>query len=218
MRFAQSASLLLASAPAAILLVSCAGARPVPAPTDEASRPPSEARTFEAVVAGSPAPDFRLERALEDGSVALSDLRGKPTVLLFGSLTCPSFVQSLQNLNAIHRDYQDRVNFLPVYIREAHPIDGAAHADNPYKAASPRTSEERKALARRLDRVARVRMPIVVDGPDDRMIELYRPWPNRIVVIDPRGFAVDALPAAPKATTNGAVRLRSVLNQVLRNG
>ena len=211
-------SVFAASVLAASMLASCASAPP--APSAESARPASEARTFTSVIDGSPAPEFTLERALEPGTISLADLEGKPTVLIFGSCTCPPFVESLLNLNAIHRDYGDRVNFLLVYIREAHPTDGggATIPNNRFKVASPRTLDERKELARQLDRAARIRMPIVVDGMDDRMIELYRPWPNRIVVIDPRGVAVDSLPAGPRATTNGAVRLRSVLNQVLRNG
>lgn len=214
------ASLRPATACAAIvLLAGCAGGPPT-AVTAAPSIPsvPSTPTVVTSVIEGSPAPEFTLANALRPGETSLRDLRGKPTVLIFGSCTCPPFVQSFRELNAIHHDYKDRVNFLLVYIREAHPTDGDALPDNRFKAASPRTLDERKELARRLDRVARIEMPIVVDGMDDRMLELYKPWPNRVIILDPRGVAVDAVPAAPRATANAPLRLRSYLDQVLRNG
>ena len=211
----------------------CATTPPAPAPSarEVTAEAPAEATTeattseqaaapkvFTAVMDGSPAPEFDLETLAGDRRITVKSLSGKPTVLLFGSATCPPFVESLDQLNTLYLEYQDRVNFVLVYIREAHPTDGPADPKNRFKIATPRTMEERKDAAKQLRRVTRVQIPIALDGMDDAMIDAYRPWPSRIVVLDPRGVAVDALPAGPRATLNGALRLRSIIAQVLRNG
>ena len=65
---------------------------------------------------GDDAPDFSLRTY--DGSqvVTLSKLRGKPTVLVFGSCTCPPFVRSTSMINSLFDEYHDDVNFLMIYI------------------------------------------------------------------------------------------------------
>jgi len=170
------------------------------------------------VIDGSPAPDFELESLAGDARISVKSLAGKPSVLIFGSSTSPSFVESLSALDVLYGEYKDRVNFVLVYIREAHPSDGAALPNNRFKIATPRTMDDRRDAARQLWRAARVRMPIAIDGIDDAMIKSYRPWPTRIVVLDPRGVAVDSPQAAPRATLDGVLRLRSIIGQALKNG
>jgi len=184
----------------------------------EPVEPMTAAKTFTSVIEGSVAPDFALAPLAGGGPITPKSLNGRPSVLLFGSCTSPAFVESFEQMNLLHRDFEDRVNFVVVYIREAHPLDGDAIPDNRFKVSTPRTIDDRMDAALQLKRAARIRMPIAIDGLDDAMIEPYRAWPSRIVILDPRGVAVYAPAASPDATRHGARRLRSVLNRVLRNG
>src|SRR5437764_521813 len=68
---------------------------------------------------GDLAPDFTLQELEGKRTVKLSDLRGKPAVLIFGSCTCPPFVSSTKQTGWLYENYKDRVQFYLIYIREA---------------------------------------------------------------------------------------------------
>ncbi len=46
---------------------------------------------------------------------------GRPLLLIFGSLTCPMTVSSDPSLKRLHSEFGDKVAFLTLYVREAHP-------------------------------------------------------------------------------------------------
>lgn len=68
---------------------------------------------------GSPAPEFSLE-TLDGNRFTLSDLRGRPVVLEFGSYTCPIFCGHIEAMEAMAQQHSEAV-FLVLYTREAHP-------------------------------------------------------------------------------------------------
>ena len=45
---------------------------------------------------------------------------GRPLLVVAGSTTCPMTVSSLPDLNALYKQYGDRVAFVQLYVREAH--------------------------------------------------------------------------------------------------
>ncbi len=59
----------------------------LPAPTQESTRPKQRSRRPREVRAGDAAPDFTLQDTQGETTVKLSELRGKPVVLIFGSCT-----------------------------------------------------------------------------------------------------------------------------------
>ena len=90
----------------------------------------SEAAEFERWLTEGPrigdlAPDFELAD-LDGNSVRLSDLRGRPVVLEFGSYTCPIFSDRVPAMEQLAREHPD-ASFLVIYVREAHPgeVQGA---------------------------------------------------------------------------------------------
>ena len=105
---------------------------------------------------GDAAPDFEAERLSPDGGrtespLRFSDLLDKPVGLLFGSYTCPIFRNQLKRYEDIHQSLRDRVNFLSVYILEAHPEDGWRVPHNWDKnicIPTPKDLDERAAIAR----------------------------------------------------------------------
>lgn len=70
---------------------------------------------------GNPAPDFDLP-TIHGGRFRLAEHRGPGPVLLeFSSLTCPLTLAARPALRRLYTEFSDRIRFLSVYIREAHP-------------------------------------------------------------------------------------------------
>jgi hypothetical protein len=89
--------------------------------------------------------------------------------------------------------YEDRVHFLAVYIREAHPEDGWILPENRRSGLSvhePRTDEERQAVASTCSATLHMKMPMVFDGLDNAVASAYGGWPDRLYLVDGEGRIV----------------------------
>jgi hypothetical protein len=69
---------------------------------------------------GTEAPDFEL-LSTDGVPVRLSTLRGQPVLLHFVSYTCPVTRGGVTTMRELYRLYGDRVRFVEVLIRQAHP-------------------------------------------------------------------------------------------------
>jgi peroxiredoxin len=128
---------------------------------------------------GDRAPDFE-GRSLDGDLVSLRDFKGEQNVVLtFGSVTCPMTAGAIRGLNDLYDHYKnDDVQFLFVYVREAHPGDDLpAH----------KTLEEKIAGAELLREEEDVEMPILVDDLKGSIHKKYGKWPNATYVIDTSG-------------------------------
>jgi len=93
-------------------------------------------------------------------------------------------------LEDLHRRYGDRVAFLAVYVREAHPIDGWRMTSNEkagIKIKQPREHAERIAVADQCSSALEITMPLLVDEQNDRVGHAYSGMPDRFYVIDRNG-------------------------------
>jgi hypothetical protein len=82
------------------------------------------------------------------------------------------------------------VDFIGVYIREAHPTDGWRMDSNDQEGiafAQPTTDEERTAIATQCCSALELPMPVVVDRLDDAVNSAYSGFPDRLYVIDTAG-------------------------------
>ena len=164
---------------------------------------------------GDDAPDFSLNTYDGSQAITLSNLRGKPIVLVFGSCTCPPFVRSTSMINSLYDEYHKDVHFLMIYIREAHPIGGREVPNNQFTVNAPTTLSERCDLAEDFNDRIQMRMPIVVDTIDDAVADVYAPWPNRLVVVDANGKIVDVGIAAAGGTRESSRQLPTLLDHLL---
>jgi alkylhydroperoxidase family enzyme len=85
------------------------------------------------------------------------------------------------------------VEFLGVYVREAHPTDGWRMSSNDKAGvafAQPTTKAEREAIAAKCCQSLLMTMPLLVDDLDDRVGHLYSGMPDRIYVIGRDGRVV----------------------------
>ncbi|HKW66163.1 MAG TPA: redoxin domain-containing protein [Terriglobales bacterium] len=129
--------------------------------------------------AGEEAPDFELPSP-EGEKVRLSDYAGeKNVVLTFGSATCPMTAGSIRGLNRLYEQYSDGgVQFLFVYVREAHPgEDLPAH----------RSLDDKAEAAELFRQEEGVEMPILLDTLEGKVHRQYGGRPNSTYLIDKSG-------------------------------
>lgn len=90
----------------------------------------------------------------------------------------------------MYQRYQDQVNFVAVYIREAHPTDGWRMKSNDRAGVAveqPTTTEQRRAVAATCCAALEMSMPLVVDEIDDRVGKAYSAFPDRLYLVDRTG-------------------------------
>ena len=152
---------------------------------------------------GSVAPDFTVAGAIDKREVHLTDFRNKkPVVLLFGSFGCDVFCGQLPRLIKLHRAYQDQIEFLFVYIKEA-----------PHKNLLPPPTAAEKGLGRISRGLRHFHIDFACLLGNRTVYEAYRPYPLRLVIVDRNGrIALDAGVGLPKGWDLD--RVESVLKQL----
>jgi len=93
-------------------------------------------------------------------------------------------------LEALHQRFGDRVAFLVVYIKEAHPENGwvlGSNREENIAIQDPTTLEQRARVAEACALHLKIRIPVLLDGPDDRIADHYGGWPDRLYLISRDG-------------------------------
>jgi alkylhydroperoxidase family enzyme len=93
----------------------------------------------------------------------------------------------------LHQRYKDKAQFLAVYVREAHPIDGWRMQSNDkagIQIPQPRNIQERNKVAQKCSATLEITMPLVVDDIHDHVGNAYSGMPDRLYVIDRWGKVV----------------------------
>ena len=103
----------------------------------------------------------------------------------------------------MYKQYHDQVQFLSIYIRKAHPIDGwwmgfrltrkIVEWRFPKAALDvydPQTMEERRAVAGRCEASLQYGIHTYVDEMDDPVSKAYAAWPTRLFLIGTDGRVV----------------------------
>jgi hypothetical protein len=117
----------------------------------------------------------------------------------------------LGSLHELWERYRDRVDFVVVYIREAHPEEGwvvSMNRDQDIRVSDPTSDLERNEVAATCAIRLEIRMPVVVDKVADEIARAYGALPDRLYLIGrggrvafqgepgPFGFHPEALEAA----------------------
>jgi hypothetical protein len=186
------------------------------APTGPSGTPPARPEPPDV---GAEAPDFDLATLDGRTTLSLSSFRGtKPVALVFGSLTCPPFRHAAPAIRRAFDRHGRDVQFLFVYVREAHAIDGRAPmpAEDQPIVEEPVEDADRVAAAARCTVALRLGFPTLVDGLDDAVNRAYAASPVRLYVIgrdgrveyrsEPGPFGLD--PPAFEAAVAAAVARR----------
>jgi len=114
-------------------------------------------------------------------------------------------------LNALYEKYKGRVEFLLVYIREAHPTDGRQAPRNVKEGVllpSVKTAGQKEEHATACVRKLNIKFPALIDGMDNQAEQAYTAYPDRLYLVGkygriafkgqpgPRGFRPAELEAA----------------------
>jgi peroxiredoxin len=128
---------------------------------------------------GERAPDFEA-RTLDGDKIRLSDFSGRKNVVLtLGSVTCPMTAGSIRGINELYDEYSgDDVQFLFVYVREAHPGD---------RVPAHESLEDKVRAAELLRDEEQIEMPILVDDLRGSIHRKYGKLPNSTFIIDKSG-------------------------------
>ena len=93
-------------------------------------------------------------------------------------------------LDGIAKEFGDRVHFLCVYIKEAHPTDGSqspSNIDDDVLFAQPTTEDERAEVAAACMLRHNFSFPMVLDDMTDVVGSTYMAMPERLYVLDADG-------------------------------
>ena len=107
-------------------------------------------------------------------------------------------------LHDLYRKYNKQIEFLSIYIREAHPIDGwwlgktplpavmklVGMKDHSTEISDPKTIEERRTVAGECADSLKYGIRTYVDEMDDAVNKAYAAWPTRLYLIGLDGRVV----------------------------
>lgn len=138
---------------------------------------------------------------LDGGRLRTDDLGDRPVLLVVGSQTCPVTRSALPPLADLHARYGDRVRFVLVQTREAHP---GQHI------GQPRTAAEKAAHAAAMRDDLRVPYEVAVDDLDGTLHRALGTKPNSAHVLRPDGTITARVHWA-----NDTATVRAALDDVL---
>jgi hypothetical protein len=93
-------------------------------------------------------------------------------------------------LNDLAKKYQGRVQFVCVYIKEAHPTDGVqslANVEEEILYEQPKTEDARADIAAVCMLRYNFSFPMLLDNMTDEANEKYNALPERLYVLDAEG-------------------------------
>jgi thiol-disulfide isomerase/thioredoxin len=127
---------------------------------------------------GDRMPEFDLP-TVAGGRIRRSDLAATgPLLLVFGSSTCPVTDHAAPGLKDLHRRYADKVRFVMVNVREAHP--GAS-------IPQPTEPEAKRRHAQRLRDLHGFGFDVAVDDIDGSLHRALGPKPNAAYLVGRNG-------------------------------
>ena len=152
------------------------------------SRPVKSAPIYDGPGIGEKAPEFRLEERKGGRTVSLSELRGKPLVLLFGSYTCLFFQQAVGEIGKLRHEFGDRARVVVIYTQESHGVDQIVPSKSNLKQVKfSCTLEDRRKMAELTAVENKLTLPVLLDSMDDRTAKAYAAPSARLYVLDADG-------------------------------
>lgn len=132
----------------------------------------------DAAAPGDAFPEFKL--ITTDGSSLVNDdvFGDKPVIFFFGSMTCPMTASAAPSVQELYEEFGDRVNFIMMYVREAHPGEHFAQSE---------TIEEKLDYARALKEFYDIQWTVAADNIDGDLHRALDPKPNSAFLTDTSG-------------------------------
>lgn len=128
---------------------------------------------------------FTLKEARNGGSHTLTAGPGKVRAFMFGSITNPPARMQLPQWDRLRAKYDTaKVDLFVVYGKELHPGDQKTFKAYP----QPKSEYEKLAYAQEFAQLTK--LPVLVDGLDNGVLDRYGKVPNGAYVIDADGRLV----------------------------
>ncbi len=128
---------------------------------------------------GDSFPSFQLTTTSGDRLANPDVFDDKPVLLIFGSMTCPMTASAAPSLKELYDEFGDRVDFILLYVREAHPGEHFTQAN---------TMEEKLAHARALEAFYDIQWTVAVDNIDGDLHRALDPKPNSAFLMNDEGI------------------------------
>lgn len=104
--------------------------------------------------------------------------KDKPVLLIFGSMTCPMTASAAPTVQALYEEFGDLVDFIMMYVREAHPGERFAQAES---------IADKLEYSEALKEVYGIRWTVAADNIDGDLHRALDPKPNAAFLMDPEG-------------------------------
>jgi len=133
----------------------------------------------EAAGPGDSFPSFELLTTNGDRLVNDDVFGHKPVLLIFGSMTCPMTASAAPSVQELHDEFGDRVDFIMLYVREAHPGEHFTQSE---------TMEEKLEYARALQEFYDIQWTVAADNIDGDLHRALDPKPNAAFLMNSEGI------------------------------
>lgn len=107
------------------------------------------------------------------------DLGNQPVLIVFGSRTCPVTVSAREPLEALHLRYGERIRFVLVNTREAHPGE---------RIPQPKTHDQKREHARKLGAFMGAHFEVALDNIGGKFHRAMGSKPNSAYILSPTGL------------------------------
>jgi thiol-disulfide isomerase/thioredoxin len=129
-------------------------------------------------VPGDTLPSFKLVTTSGKQLTNSDVLGGKPVLIVFGSMTCPMTASAAPTVQELQDEFGDRVDFIMLYVREAHPGELITQAE---------TMDEKLEHARELKQLYDISWTVAADTIDGDLHRALDPKPNSAYLISGEG-------------------------------
>ena len=130
---------------------------------------------------GDSLPAFELVTTDGDDLVNQDLSENKPLLLIFGSMTCPMTASAMPFLLKLHTEFGDRVDFIMLNVREAHPGEHFRQ---------PGTMEEKLKHAQALKQFYEIPWTVAADNIEGNLHRALDPKPNSTFLANSDGIIV----------------------------
>lgn len=132
----------------------------------------------EATEAGDSLPAFQIVTTNGDSLENRDVIGDKPVLLIFGSMTCPMTASAMPSLQALYDEFNERIDFIMLYVREAHPGEHFTQSE---------TIEEKLENARTLKQFYNIPWTVASDSIDGDLHRALDPKPNAAFLMSNTG-------------------------------
>ena len=133
----------------------------------------------EAANPGNSFPPFELTTTSGDRLLNIDVFADKPLLFIFGSMTCPMTASAAPSVQELYEEFGDRVDFIMLYVREAHPGELIPQAE---------TMQEKIAHAQALKELYDIEWTVAADNIDGDLHRALDPKPNSAFLVSSAGI------------------------------